>query len=145
MRIALRATATPQPTATEPPAPVLTVVWTQGDGNLLAWREDDPTPRQIASGGVICPYLSPDGEHVAFTRGAQGDAISLWAVGVDGTGERELVAPGVIPSIRDGHPQIDRVAWLDDQTVYFDTYQQHNRAYPATTICTASRSTARRS
>jgi hypothetical protein len=49
----------------------------------------------------------------------------LWAVGIDGTGERELVAPDVIPSIRGGHPQIGHVAWLDAQTVYFDTYQWH--------------------
>lgn len=117
------ATPTPLPTATEPP--VLTVVWTQGDGNLMAWRDADPAARQIASGGVIHPYLAPDGEHVAFTRGAQGDAISLWAVGSDGTGERELVAPDVIPSIRNGHPQIGRAAWLDNQTIYFETYQRY--------------------
>lgn len=112
----------PFPTATEPPPRILTVVWAEA-GDLLVWREDEPTARRIASGGVIQPYLASDGGHIAFTRGAQGDAISLWAISSDGVGEEVLVAPDVIPSIRNGHPQIDQVKWLDDHTVYFNTRQ----------------------
>ncbi|HVU09699.1 MAG TPA: hypothetical protein VHD90_00420 [Phototrophicaceae bacterium] len=115
-------TATRAPTP--PPAPSLIVVWAAG-GNLFAWRERDQALRQIASGAVIRPYLSPHGDQVAFTRGAQGDAISLWVVGIDGVGEQQVVAPTVIKSIRNGHPQINRVAWLDDQTLYFNTFQQY--------------------
>ncbi len=128
MRFGTPPTATPAPTEL-PPAPVAVVVWAQ-DGNLYAWQPDAPAPRLIAQGAVIQPYLSPSGARVAFTRGAQGDALALWSVGVDGMGEAELAPPDLIPSIRDGHPQINAVAWLDessldDQTIYFNTRQDY--------------------
>ncbi len=118
-------TVTVAPTAPKAlPAPSLIVVWAAG-GNLFAWRERDQSLHQIASGAVIRPYLSPKGDQVAFTRGSQGNAISLWVVGSDGVGEQQVVDPNVIKSIRNGHPQINRIAWLDDQTIYFNTLQQY--------------------
>src|SRR5450432_3248545 len=68
---------TPTPSPTVAPTPILTVVWVDG-GDLFAWRGNDPMARKIASGGAIQPYLALDGRHVAFTRGSQGNAISLW-------------------------------------------------------------------
>lgn len=124
MRFGAQPTATLAPTD-PPPAPVTVVVWAQA-GNLFLWRDSDPTIDTIATGAVIAPYLAPDGSRVAFTRGAQGDARALWSVNIDGTGEQELVAPDLIPSIRGGHPQINQVGWLDSQTVYFNTLQQHD-------------------
>lgn len=123
LRFGAQPTPTPEPPTPVPP-PAVVVVWA-ADGDLYAWREDDPTARVIASGAVIQPYLSPNGSRVAFTRGAQGDARALWVVGTDGTGAQELVAPDVIPSIRSGHPQIDQVAWLGDEAVYFGTRQDY--------------------
>lgn len=123
LRFGAQPTPTAEPSMPAPP-PAVVVVWVQ-DGDLYAWREDDPTARVIASGAVIEPHLSPSGRLVAFTRGAQGDARALWVVGIDGTGERELVAPDVIPSIRNGHPQIDQVEWLGEEAVYFGTRQDY--------------------
>ncbi len=111
---------TPTATATPTPAPVLGVVWVSG-GDLYLWREDAPTPRILASGGVGQPHLSPGGSRVAFTRAA---ARSLWVVGTDGTGEQELVTQEVIPSRRGGTPQIDQLRWLGETAVYFNTRQQ---------------------
>ncbi len=115
---------TPTLTPTTAPIPVLTVVWAQ-DGDLFSWREDKPTPLKIASVGVIQPILSPDNRHVAFLRGQQGDRSSLWSVGIDGTGEQQLVKPEALKSLRNGHPQIQQVGWLDNQTVYFNTAQHY--------------------
>lgn len=123
LRFGAQPTPTPEPT-TPAPLPAAVVVWVE-DGDLYVWREDDPTPRVIASGAVIQPYLSPSGSRLAFTRGAQGDARALWVSGIDGTGEQELVTPDVIPSIRNGHPQIDQVEWLGEDAVYFGTRQDY--------------------
>lgn len=121
MRFGTPPTATPAPTD-PPPAPVAVVVWAQG-GDLLLWRADAPVPRVLASGAVIAPFLSADAARVTFTRGAQGDARALWSVNADGTGEAELVAPDVLPSLRGGHPQVNQVGWLGLEAVYFNTLQ----------------------
>ena len=60
--------STPLPTADK--TAVLTVAWVEA-GNLVVWRQGDSLPRRIASGGVVRPYLAPDGQHVAFTRGVK--------------------------------------------------------------------------
>ena len=123
LRVGAVSTPTPQPT--QAPSALLTVVWVEG-GNLLLWREDEPTPRILASGGAIQPILAPGGQRVAFTRGAQGAAVSLWSIGIDGRGEQELVAPGDIPAARDGHAEINQVAWLGAATIYFNTRQRYD-------------------
>jgi hypothetical protein len=126
LRFGAPPTATPlPPTSTQVPPPALTVVWVE-NGNLRAWREDDSTLRTLATGAVIQPYLPPNGQHVAFTRGAQGDSGALWVVGIDGAGETELVASGDLRSLRDGHPQIGQVAWLDNRVLYFNTLQMYD-------------------
>ncbi len=111
------------PDSTPASASHLVVVWANADGDLSAWRDDDPTPRLIASGSAITPYLAPDGQHVAFTRGSQGEPVSLWSVGIDGTGASELVAPGDVPAQGRGRPEIAQVAWLDATTIYFNSRQ----------------------
>ncbi len=107
---------TATPTATPTPTSRLLVVWT-ADGDLFAWRDDAPTPRRLAIGGAITPILAPDGRHVAFTRGSQSQPDSLWIVGIDGLGAQEIA---VVSDIR---AQIRQVAWLDEQTLYFNTQQ----------------------
>ena len=117
------ASPTVAPDSTPTPPAHLVVVWANADGDLSAWRDDDPTPRVIASGSAITPYLAPDGQHVAFTRGSQGEPVSLWSVGIDGTGASELVTPGDVPAQGRGRPQIAQVAWLDAATIYFNSSQ----------------------
>jgi hypothetical protein len=119
----------PTPTATTetliPPAGQagLVVAWVDG-GNLVVWREGDSLPRRISAGSAIRPLLSPDGARVVFTRGPQGQALSLWAAGVDGVAERELAGPDLLATeedIGDFTRQIGQVAWLDARTVLFNT------------------------
>ncbi len=98
-------------------------VWVEA-GDLFAWTTDDTTPQLIAESGVISAYLAPDGKQIAFTRGADGEAATLWVVGSDGTGAREVVHPGDFPARGQGHPEIAQVAWLDAETIYFSSRQR---------------------
>ena len=41
-------------------------------------------------------------------------------------GEQQLVKPETLKSLRNGHPQIKQVDWLDGQTVYFNTEQRYD-------------------
>ena len=121
-------TATPLPTTA--PTPIesagqagLVVAWIDG-GNLVVWRTGETLPRRIAAGSAIRPVLSPDGAHVAFTRGPQGQALALWVAGVDGVAERELAGPDLLDADSDSDQftrQIGQVAWLDARRVIFNT------------------------
>jgi dipeptidyl aminopeptidase/acylaminoacyl peptidase len=84
------------------PANVLAQSVTVREGNLFYRASSDAAARQITSNGVDRePVLSPDGRTVAFVRGTagdsvetatgQGEATSLWTIGVDGRGARMLV------------------------------------------------------
>ncbi len=121
----LAATPSPAPSTAEP-APGegrLVVTWVDS-GNLMVWRSSEATPRRIASGAVVRPFLSPDGGHIAFTRGPQGNALSLWAADADGVAERELVGPEALAIDGDAaqvRRHIGQVAWLDARTVLFNT------------------------
>ncbi len=117
------ASPTLPPASTSAPTSHLVVTWADANGNLFAWRDDAPTPQQIATGSAITPYLAPDGQHVAFTRGAEGNSDSLWSVGIDGTNARELVTAGDVPAQGRGRPVIAQVAWLDAATIYFNSRQ----------------------
>jgi hypothetical protein len=114
--IAQPQTALPSPTADA--AVRLTVAWSEA-GSLMVWREGE-TPRRVASGGVIRPYLAPDGEHILFTRGPDGQAESLWVVDVAGTAEQELVGRDEMRPWGEGTPMIGDVGWYDDSVLYFN-------------------------
>lgn len=126
----LNPTPTTLPPTAAPPivGTALVATWVDGAG-LFAWEEDGGVLR-ITEGGVIRPYLSPHGERIAFTRGAQGQPQSLWVANRDGSGVQELVAPDRLEPYREGVPLIDSVAWLDDETILFNTAQ----AYPTAGI-----------
>lgn len=115
-------TATPVPPQTPPPTARLIAVWADG-GNLLAWRTGDDLPRRIAAGGVIQPWLSPDGQQVAFTRGPGGAATSLWVADVGGVAERQLAGPDTLSSATPAgvRREIGQVAWAGPDTLYFNT------------------------
>ncbi len=116
--------ATPSPApASTPGAGRLVVAWVDA-GNLMVWRSGEQAPRRIASGGVVQPYLSPDGRYVAFTRGPQGNALALWLADVEGLTERELVGPDDLAPSGDAQGyarHVGQVGWLDGQTVLFNT------------------------
>lgn len=111
---------------TPPPATSsesLTVVWVE-QGSLMAWQTGIGEARRIASGGVIFPYLAPDGQHVVFTRGPQATPETLWVVDILGTAEQELVPRGELRAFRGGEVWINEVGWLDESVIYFNTVRR---------------------
>ena len=113
------------------PTPVdgerLIVAWVDA-GNLMVWQTGDTLPRRIASGGVVQPFVAPDGQHIAFTRGAQARAETLWVVDVNGTAEQQLV--GERPATYNpGENQVGDIIWLDERSIYFNTLQQQAPFY----------------
>ncbi len=115
-----------QPTAA--PTPVVssafTVAWIE-NGDLMSWQQSTGEVRRIASGGVVHPYIAPDGQNIAFTRGPQGVAESLWVVDTVGTAEQEIASRnnGIRP-VAAGRPLVGQVGWLDDDTLFFNTLAQ---------------------
>lgn len=131
LMLALAACSLPTPSSaptavpaapTSPPTAQLVVTWVEG-GNLMVWRTGDDLPRRIAAGGVIQPFLSPDGQTVAFTRGAQGHTSTLWLADVTGVAERQIAGPDSLNSVTpEGMTrEIGQVMWADGNTVYFNT------------------------
>jgi hypothetical protein len=119
--------ATSQPTATPAPATPapahsggpLIVAWAAG-GDLFTWH-DDTLPRRIASGGVIRPFLSPDGEWVAYLRGPGGDPRTLWVSDSPGANERQLIDAAALP-IGDASRRLSEIVWsADSSMLYFNT------------------------
>ncbi len=98
----------------------LVVAWVDA-GNLIVWQTGDEFPRRVASGGVVRPYVSPDGAMIAFTRGPNGFPESLWVVDVGGATERQLVGDGTPRTFRNRQSQVGDVAWYDEGILYFNT------------------------
>jgi len=121
--------ATPPPVSSDPLV-TLTVVWVE-QGSLMAWQQGMGEPRRIASGGVIFPYLAPDGEHVVFTRGPQGTPETLWVVDTLGAAEQELVPRGELRAFRGGDILIGNVGWLDESVIYFNTIRRTDNSREA--------------
>jgi len=114
--------STPAPTTPAPSLPggTLTVAWAAG-GDLFTWRSDDALPRRIASGGVIRPFLSPDGAWVAYLRGPDGDPRTLWVSDTPGANERQLIDAIALP-IGDTSRRLLEIVWsADSGTLYFNT------------------------
>ena len=99
----------------------LVVAWVDS-GNLIVWRQGEENPRRVASGGVIRPYVSPDGQRIAYTRGPNGRAETLWMVDTAGTTEFLTVGEGNPRIFRNGASQIGDVAWFDATTLYINTF-----------------------
>jgi hypothetical protein len=106
-----------------PGEPSLTVAWMQ-NGDLYVWQQASGETRRTTSGGVVRPYVAPDGRHIAFTRGPQGIAESLWVVDADGTAEQQIANHDNIHYSGSGRVLIGQVAWLDNQVLLFNTLEQ---------------------
>jgi hypothetical protein len=100
----------------------LVVAWAEA-GNLLVWQTGENLPRRIASGGVVRPYIAPDGQHILYTRGPNGAPETLWVVDTAGTAEQQLV--GERPrGYTAGENQLGDVVWLDESIFYINTLVQ---------------------
>jgi Tol biopolymer transport system component len=108
-------------TLSSPALDDLRVVWVEQD-NLFAWTQESAS-KQLASGSVVRAYIAPDGERIAFTRGTDGRAESLWVVNFDASDPQELVSSSTLQSAADNVSVIADVAWLDASTLYFNTIQ----------------------
>lgn len=116
---------TPNLTATS--SERLVVAWVDS-GDLIVWQTGDTLPRRIASAGAVEPFIAPDGQHIAFTRGAQSKSETLWVVDVAGTAEQQLVGERPADYIP-GENQIGDVVWFDERTIYFNTLLQQAPFY----------------
>lgn len=113
----------------------LTVAWVYA-GDLYVWRSghtasggqtsDHQSPRRVASGGVIQPFIAPDGQHIAFTRGPQATPESLWVVDFGGAAEQVVVSRQDLRPFQGGQPLIGQVGWLDESILYFNTLQRYD-------------------
>lgn len=103
----------------------LIVAWVDR-GNLLIWQQGDDSPRQIATGAVVRPYIAPDGQHIAFTRGPNGRSDTLWLVDIAGTSEQLLMGEGKPRGFRTGQALVGDVGWLDESTIYANTAKSSN-------------------
>jgi hypothetical protein len=100
---------------------VIAVAWAE-NGTLTMWKQGDSAPQILASDAIIRPFLSPDGQHIAFVRGDGVLASSLWIIQADGDNEREIVGSEHLTA--DEPPYIAQVTWLDDETLYFNTLRK---------------------
>jgi len=98
----------------------LVVAWVDR-GNLIVWTQGDDVPRRIAVGGVIRPFVSPDGQRIAFTRGPAGRTETLWVVDVAGNAEMMLIGEGTPRGFASGQSQVGNVGWFDETTLYANT------------------------
>ncbi|MEM9955492.1 MAG: hypothetical protein AAF846_28075 [Chloroflexota bacterium] len=105
----------------------LVVAWAS-DGDLMVWQTGDTVPRRIASGGAVQAFIAPDGERIAFTRGPQGRAETLWIVDTIGTSEQQLVGDNPT-NYTAGINQVGDVVWGDERTLYFNTLQEQAQFY----------------
>lgn len=114
----------PAPAPSASPAPLaageVIVAWAER-GELYTWRSADPLPRRIASGGVIRPFLAPDGQTVAYLRGPHGDPRALWIADTQGATERQLIDAPALP-VGDPTRRIGQVLWAPEgDALYFTT------------------------
>ncbi len=105
-------------------APSLTVAWADS-GDLFVWKPDYEFPRRLATGGVLTPYLAPDGKHIAFTRGPAGVPETLWIVDSAGTAESQLVSVDDLVPTTEEKSLIGQIDWWDDSILYFNTLRQN--------------------
>jgi TolB protein len=81
---------------------------TVSGGAIYAIRPDGSGLRFLTNG--MDPALSPDGQTLAFTRWTNGGEDGVWLIGVDGSGERLLLAGMTQPRSPAWSPGGDRVA-----------------------------------
>ncbi|MFQ3567307.1 MAG: hypothetical protein SNJ59_09925 [Aggregatilineales bacterium] len=112
-----------EPAATaDVPAPQLVVAFVDR-GHLYVWRLGDGAPHRAAERVTSLPYLSPDGRQVAFTRGQESRAQTLWLVELERDAQRQLTAIGELPTRPGASAAIAQIGWLDAETLYFNTEQ----------------------
>lgn len=120
-------TPTATPTATPPPPARLSVVYLDGS-TLYGWQDGDSAPRPLADNALAPIEIAPDGQHVAFARGDNGQPQTLWVVGTNDTNsavQQQLVEISDLPAQRSASVRIGQVGWLDEATVYFNTVQAY--------------------
>jgi hypothetical protein len=115
----------PEPEAHTLPAE-LKLVYTDTTGNLFRWTEAAGASAILASGDIMGPVLSDDGQWVAFVRNSDFVHYSLWVVNFDGSGERQLVNQDQFFDMKNSEEAISAQPYIYDwvpgtHTIAFNT------------------------
>ncbi len=97
----------------------LVVVWSE-DGRLLA-RLGSAAPVELNAAGPLLPYLSPDGQHIAYLHGTDGIPYSLSVVEIHANHTRLLVKSGDLSAGETAEVFISQLAWLDNTALVLNT------------------------
>ncbi|MBI9052085.1 MAG: PD40 domain-containing protein [Anaerolineaceae bacterium] len=81
----------------------LRLVYTDTSSNLFSWTEADGVNSLLATGDIMGPRLSDDGQWIVFIRTTDYIHYNLWIIGFDGIGERILVSSDQFLSLSN-HP-----------------------------------------
>lgn len=111
--VLLLAVFLPFPAVAQSPS-LLVIAWVD-EGNLYAWQQGG-APRQVAAGGIVRPFVSPDGQRVVFVSNPNPNEYALRVVNIDGTGEASLGLPEEIRGLA-----LHQLAWHGSTTFYFNT------------------------
>lgn len=85
-------TSSPSEPLPVPETTTLQVAYTDASRNLWLWQEERGSIQLTRSGDVHDVLIARDGDLVAFVRTSDYRNYSIWAVGSDGSGERQVVS-----------------------------------------------------
>jgi hypothetical protein len=98
----------------------LVVAWI--DNGDLYVRAGENSPVQLTTvGDVMFPYLSPDASRIAYVQGENGLPTSLSIIDISDIAVPQPIALDPIAMDTPEKPHLNQVAWMDDQTLYFNT------------------------
>lgn len=102
------------------PAPNLVVAWVE-NGDVWVWRAATDESIKYTNGKVQNLFLSPDGQHVAYTTIP---LSSVWLITPDSPTPVEVVPNSALADHDSQSINIHQVIWGNNNTLYFSTYIQ---------------------
>jgi Tol biopolymer transport system component len=100
----------------------LVVAWIESR-NLFS-RTGEGAPVQLTiTGDALIPYLSPDGQHIAYSHGDGDLATELSLVNFSDGKVRDLISSKSLSADTNAPLLISQLRWLDNSSLYFNTIQ----------------------
>jgi Tol biopolymer transport system component len=101
----------------------LVVAWVE-DGDLYSWRSESNTQTKYAGVNALFPYISPDGQYVAYSTAAP---ASLWLIALSDPIPVEIVPNAALSPTDAQFLHIGNLQWASNNHLYFNTYIQPSR------------------